>query len=57
LAFRRHGDRLPTAPTAAAGFGAGRLPGRLELVGSLAAQLVKLGHGLLGGAFDLRPLP
>ena len=51
---RPYGDRLPTA---AAGFGAGRLPGRLELVGGLAAQLIKLGHGLLGGAFDLRPLP
>src|SRR5512133_2677410 len=43
--------------TAAACLGAGRLPGRLELVGGLAAQLVKLGHGLLGDAFDLRPLP
>ena len=44
--FRHHGARLPTA---AAGLGAGRLPGRLELVGGPAAQLVKLGHGLLGG--------
>ena len=52
--FRHHGAWLPTA---AAGLGADRLPGRLELVGGLAAQLVKLGHGLLGDAFDLRPLP
>jgi hypothetical protein len=52
--FRHHGAWLPTA---AAGFGAGRLPERLELVGGLAAQLVKLGYGLLGEAFDLRPLP
>jgi len=55
--FRHYGDRLPTAPTAAAGLAADRGPGRLELVGGLAAQLVKPGHGLLGGAFDLRPLP
>src|SRR4029453_9631318 len=52
--FRHHGAWLPTA---AAGLGAGRLPGRLELVGGPAAELVKLGHGLLGDAFDLRPLP
>jgi len=30
--FRHYSDRLPTV---AAGFGAGRLPGRLELVGGL----------------------
>ena len=43
LAFRHHGDRRPTA---AAGLGAGRLPGRLELVGRLATQFIQPGHGL-----------